>query len=193
MEQPFGSPLIRQAIVALDAQATSGKPVEDKPWTDILGAPDCLQYRYVEFFGKVIAAALKDAASVGAGFYPTLKAPEGVSSLMAIPADALAALSDPARALKVALTAAHPDLVEELSEAIYVTVQTDSTMASPRKPWRAQDYVTVQNGYRSDARAILTAIATSGDPYIVNLPGATSPVKQAAYAAMLFSKYWVNR
>lgn len=194
MEQPFRVTIDPSgAIVALEAQATSGKPVEDRPWTDILGAPGSLQYRYVEFFGKLIAAALEDAEALASGFYPELEAPEGARALTSIPADAMAALADPAKALKVAQTAAHPDLVEELAESIYVTVQTDSVTPSPRKSWRALDYATVQNGYRSDARAILTAIATTGNPCTVNLPGATSPTKQAAHAAMLFSKYWVNR
>lgn len=180
-------------IVGLESQSAMGRPVAGAPWTDILSNPNGLQYRYFEFFSKTIAEALKESAAAAASFnvaVPDL--PDGVSELTAIPADALAALADPDQALTVAQTAAHPKLVVKLAEALHVIDQTDATYPTPRRPWQGLD-VHSQVGYRRCARAILTAIATTGSPLTVSLPGMPQRTRQAAYAAMLFAQFWTTK
>lgn len=195
MEQPFRVTIDPfGGIMALESQSAVGHPEEGEPWTDILTAPNSLQYRYVEFFGNSIADALKDSAATAAIFdaaVPDL--PEGVRELTTVPTDALAALTDPDQSLTVAQTAAHPKLVEELAEALHVIDQTDPVSPTPRKPWQVLDHQ-AQAGYRRYSRAILTAIATTGNPFTVSLPGMRAQsTRQAAHAAMLFTKYWISR
>lgn len=194
MEQPFRVTVDPAGvIVGLESQSAVGSPVEGAPWTDILASPDSLNYRYAEFFSKTIATALKESVAAAASFdAPVPDLPGVVGELTGIPADALAALADPAQALAVAQVAAHPKLVDDLAEALHVIDQTDPVSPTPRRPWRALDHH-AQAGYRRCARAILTAIATTGSPFTVSLPGMPQWTRQAAYAAMLFTMYWTRR
>jgi hypothetical protein len=194
MEQPFRVTVDPSgAIVGLESQSAVGHPEEGEPWTDILSNPNGLQYRYFEFFSKMIAEALTDSVAADASFDVALPdLPASVAELTTIPADALAALADPGQALTVAQVAAHPKLVEELAEALHVIDQTDPLSPTPRKPWQVLDHH-AKEGCRRCSRAILTAIATTGSPFTVSLPGMPQRTRQAAYAVMLFTQYWAKR
>jgi hypothetical protein len=123
---------------------------------------------------------------------PALNSPAAVAVLEAIPGDALLALTDPDRAVTVAAVAAEVSVVLASARALYQVRRDESPSVQQQPAWYLLS-TGRQAVYRTDA-SILTALATTGNPFVANLPvdGAPTP-KQAAAVVKVFAKHWAKR
>lgn len=172
--------------------------------TSILTRPDSTADAWVDLRETVRARDYDEWVEIVAEFVarsrswlPQLDAPgsnaKGVDEVLhAIPGDALLALTDPDRALSVAAVAAEYSVVLAASKALY-QVRRDESKTIQEPAWYLLSSGR-QAVYRTDASMILTALATTGNPFVANLPvdGAPTP-KQAAAVVKVFAKAWAKR
>jgi hypothetical protein len=158
-------------------------------WVDLRETRRASHYsEWVESIAKSVAAANRWLPQLDA---PTLT--KGAADVLeAIPGDAVLALTDPDRALTVAAVAANGSVVEASAKALNQLLR-DASRSLQLPAW----YLLAPNKraqHLEDARVILAAIATTGNPFVANLPlaGPPSP-KQAAAVVKVFAKYWAKR
>ncbi|HEX9227958.1 MAG TPA: hypothetical protein VF885_15245 [Arthrobacter sp.] len=175
-----------------DVSTHRDSPAEgpDVEWVDIRDTSRASLYdELVESVAEFVARGLALLPQLDA---PTLNAPAAVAVLAAIPGDALLALTNPDRAVTVAAIAAEPSVVLASAKALY-QVRRDESPSVQQPAWYLLSSGR-QAVYRTDARMILTALATTGNPFVANLPveGAPTP-KQAAAVVKVFAKHWAKR
>jgi hypothetical protein len=164
------------SVAAMTAQLNA----PDGEWVD---AQDTDRASYdPEAIAKAVAAGNRWGPQLGE---PAVRTGEAVAVLESIPGDALLALTDADRSLEVAVVAAESVLAS--AKALH-KLRRNAGPGSPYHPAWWQLETRQRESYLEDARVILMAIATTGNPFTARLPLAGPPTsKQAASVVKVFA------